>query len=66
MSWSQRVGRWALAPFIAMNNVFDKRYNGSVVLNATGRRYFEPAPGRNLYLGIGVPYSAASRSSASR
>jgi iron complex outermembrane receptor protein len=66
MSWSQRVGQWALSPFIAVNNVTDKRYNGSVVLNATARRYFEPAPGRNLYFGIGVPYYAASRSSASR
>ncbi len=66
LSWNQRVGRWALSPFIAVNNVTDKRYNGSVVLNATARRYFEPAPGRNIYLGIGAPYSSANRSSTSR
>lgn len=48
------IGGWAASPFIALNNVTDERYNGSVVVNAVGRRYFEPAPGRNLYLGLSL------------
>ncbi len=44
-----------LAPFVAVQNLFDKHYNGSVVVNATGARYFEPAPGRNLLLGLRLP-----------
>jgi iron complex outermembrane receptor protein len=44
-----------LAPFIAVQNLFDKRYNGSVVVNAAGSRYFEPAPGRNLLVGLRLP-----------
>lgn len=44
-------------PFLGVNNVFDTRYNSSVVINALGDRYYEPAPGRNLYFGLNVrPY----------
>jgi iron complex outermembrane receptor protein len=46
------LGRWQ--PFVGINNLFDERYFGSVVVNAAGARYFEPAPGRNIYLGVGV------------
>jgi iron complex outermembrane receptor protein len=48
------VGGWDANPFIALNNITDERYNSSVVVNAVGRRYFEPAPGRNLYLGLSL------------
>ncbi len=41
-------------PFAAINNIFDVRYNASVVINAAGNRYFEPAPGRSFYLGVAV------------
>ena len=47
-----RMARWE--PFIGINNVLDEAYFGSVVVNAAGARYYEPAPGRNLYLGVGV------------
>ncbi len=58
-----RIGDWLATPFIALNNVTDTRYNASVVVNAVGRRYFEPAPGRNLYLGVtlGSPGWTAAR-----
>jgi len=41
-----------LTPFAAMNNITDVRYNSSVVINAAGARYFEPAPGVNFYVGL--------------
>ena len=44
-----------VAPFFAVENLFDKRYNSSVVINATGGRYYEPAPGRHYLLGLSVP-----------
>jgi iron complex outermembrane receptor protein len=47
-----RFGRFAARPFIAVNNLTNERYNSSVVVNAFGGRYFEPAPGRNLVLGV--------------
>ncbi len=43
-------------PFINVNNLFDKRYNGSVTVNAFGGRYFEPAPGRNWQVGATVDF----------
>jgi len=42
--------RSKITPFVAVNNVFDARYN-DVVVNAFGGRFFEPAPGRNYRLG---------------
>ncbi|MCI0433054.1 MAG: TonB-dependent receptor [Gemmatimonadetes bacterium] len=52
--WTRRFRQWRIAPFIAINNITDERYNASVVVNAVGRRYFEPAPGRNLHLGLSI------------
>ena len=39
--------------FVAVENVLGARYNGSVVPNAFGGRFFEPAPGRTWHLGVG-------------
>lgn len=43
-----------VTPYVQMNNLFDERYNGSVIINAFGGRFFEPAPGRNFVAGISV------------
>ena len=50
-SYELRTPTLHLQPFIALNNVLDERYNSSVVINAFGGRYYEPAPGRTLLLG---------------
>lgn len=41
-----------LEPFIEVSNLLDRRYSSSVVINAFGGRYFEPAPGRAWLLGL--------------
>lgn len=41
-------------PFVGVDNVFDVRYNGSVVPNAFGDRFYEPAPGREVFGGLSV------------
>jgi len=38
--------------FVGVNNIFDERYNSSIVPNADAFRFYEPAPGRNWYGGI--------------
>ncbi len=43
-----------LTPFIGLNNVFDTAYAGSVVVNAFGGRYFEPAAGRHVQVGVAL------------
>jgi iron complex outermembrane receptor protein len=43
---------WDYGVYAGVNNLFDADYNANVRINARGGRYFEPAPGRNLYLGL--------------
>jgi iron complex outermembrane receptor protein len=52
--WDGSAGSMRLAPFIGVNNAFNHRYVSSVVINAARGRYYEPAPGRNAYLGISI------------
>jgi len=42
------------APFAGVNNLFDERYNDNIRLNAGFGRYYEPAPERNIYVGIEI------------
>ncbi|MEP6732388.1 MAG: TonB-dependent receptor [bacterium] len=43
-----RVGSARLAPLVALQNLGGVRYVGSVSVNATGGKFYEPAPGRVL------------------
>lgn len=45
-----------LQPFVNLNNLLDHRYNSSVVVNAFGGTYYEPAPGRNWKAGVSVDF----------
>jgi iron complex outermembrane receptor protein len=50
-------GRPRLAPVIAVQNLFDKKYVGSVAINAAGAtvdvtKFYEPAPRRTFYVGL--------------
>jgi iron complex outermembrane receptor protein len=53
-------GAVRLAPFAAVNNLFDRRHVGSVNINGFGGRVLEPAPGRNGYLGLEVRWAKPS------
>ncbi len=59
-----RLGRVVVAPFLGVNNLFDTRYNTSVVVNAFGGRFYEPGPGRALYVGAQVRLAVASEPEA--
>ncbi|MGH7568024.1 MAG: TonB-dependent receptor family protein [Gemmatimonadales bacterium] len=58
--WDGSVGGLRLSPFVGLNNVLDAHYVGSVVINAARGRYYEPAPGRNLYIGFALGGSPPS------
>jgi iron complex outermembrane receptor protein len=45
---------FAIGPFVGLNNITDSLHDGTVRLNALGGRYYEPAPGFNVYGGIAV------------
>lgn len=48
------LGGVTVKPFVALQNVLDERYAGSVVVNAFGGRYYEPAPDRSVSAGLNV------------
>lgn len=43
---------WSLDAFARVDNLLDRRYVGSVIVNDGNGRYFEPAPGRSWWAGI--------------
>jgi iron complex outermembrane receptor protein len=54
-----RVGGARVTPTVGIGNLLDRRYNSSVVVNAFGRRYYEPGPGRTVYTGATVALGGA-------
>ena len=48
--------RFEIAPFAGINNLFDEKYDGNIRLNAAFGRYYEPAPGRNMYAGLEIRF----------
>ncbi|HHU9729232.1 TPA: hypothetical protein ACUKZF_004553, partial [Escherichia coli] len=42
--------------FGRVDNLFDKEYVGSVIVNESNGRYYEPAPGRNYGVGINIAW----------
>jgi len=61
MGWTGRIGRWELGPFVGLDNLFDEKYADNVRLNAAFGRYFEPAPGFNVYGGLSIGYHFGGR-----
>jgi len=58
VGWAGDIGTLTLAPFLGLNNLWDRRYIGSVTLNGLGGRVIEPAPGRVVYVGTEIGYRA--------
>lgn len=52
LSYNINKRNWKILPYMGMNNIFDTAFNSNIRINAFGSRYYEPAPGRNSYLGI--------------
>jgi iron complex outermembrane receptor protein len=48
----QRMGRWRLSESARIENVGDRRYAGTVIVNESNSRFLEPAPGRTFYVGV--------------
>ena len=50
------VKRIKLNSFIGVNNILNEKYFDNIRLNAFGKRYYEPAPDRNIYLGADISF----------
>jgi iron complex outermembrane recepter protein len=44
--FTQRTARWQLSEYLRLDNLTNRSYVGSVIVNASGGQYFEPEPGR--------------------
>ena len=58
VGWQGDVGTVQLSPFLGLNNLWDRRYVGSVTLNGLFGRVLEPAPRRVVYVGTEIGYRA--------
>ncbi|WP_180038999.1 TonB-dependent receptor [Acinetobacter sp. YH16052] len=45
---------WSVKTFARVDNLFDKDYSGSVIVNESNNRFFEPAEGRSWSAGLSV------------
>src|SRR5574341_595632 len=43
---------WRISEYVRMDNVTDRDYAGSVIVNEANRRFYEPSPRRNMSAGI--------------
>lgn len=53
-SWSGRLANVPVQPFAGVENLFDRAYVSTVVVNGFGGRVREPGPGRNWYFGMEI------------
>jgi iron complex outermembrane receptor protein len=51
LAWQGRSGGAWLQPYVGVNNLWDRTYVSALTINGVSGRVFEPAPGRNWYLG---------------
>lgn len=56
--FEQETKHWRFSEFGRLDNLANRAYVGSVIVNETNSRFFEPAPGRTAYL----MFNAALRS----
>ena len=57
IAFQQKLGAWTLREFVRVDNLTDRQYIGSVIVNEGNSRFFEPAPGRTWLAGITAGYA---------
>ena len=48
--FKQESPRWRLSEFVSLDNLANRNYVGSVIVNESNGRFFEPSPGRTAYI----------------
>ncbi len=56
LSYNFIMDNYELNILAGINNIFNKRYNGSIVQNAAGDRFFEPSANRNFFIRTGIKF----------
>jgi iron complex outermembrane receptor protein len=57
VSMQQKIGAWSVSEFLRVDNLANKQYEGSVIVNEGNSRFFEPAPGRTWLVGVNARYA---------
>ncbi len=52
----QKQGGWRFTEFLRIDNLFDRKYIGSVIVNDGNGRYYEPVSGRSYLFGVKASY----------
>lgn len=50
--FAQQSGNWRFSEYLRVDNLTNRTYIGSVVVNDANQRYYEPAPGRTTMVGL--------------
>jgi iron complex outermembrane recepter protein len=56
--FEQKTGAWQVTEFLRLENLFDKHYIGTVIINDANSRFFEPDPGFGVFLMVSAQYLA--------
>ena len=56
LGWSKTAGPWSVKAFARIDNLFDRKHVGSVIVNDANARYYEGAPGKTWVAGMKVSY----------
>lgn len=54
--FNQKFSHWKLSEFARVNNLFDRSYIGSVIINESNSRFYEPGAERNWLIGVNASY----------
>lgn len=52
----QRAGGWSISEFARIDNLFDRSYVDSVIVNQASSQFYESQPGRNWLAGVKAAY----------
>jgi len=57
VGFEQSGSGWKVSEFVRIENLFDRKYVGSVIVADGNGRFFEPSPRRNAIIGISATLS---------
>ncbi len=60
INYRLHLNNYLFAPFMGINNILDTEYNDNIRINGFGSRFYEPAPLRNIYVGLKIRFSKNS------
>jgi iron complex outermembrane receptor protein len=60
LGWNFHPSGMVIAPFLGVDNLFDRNYISAVTVNGAGGRVYEPGPGRTIYVGAEIGWAKSN------